>query len=187
MFEAESLVGYKICEVNDIPANTMWLWAGAIGVSSYRGLISPSYNIYRQIDSQYDNVYLDYLLRATPLASIYTTTTARPRITHRRHSQTGKRAFPKMRSMSLFGLLRRLCIISMSRFSIIGTARLRLPTASPNVPTALFVRTAFVVVAARLKYCEEERYIEKRIFKQLRKAECFSARQYRRKGLFSTS
>lgn len=71
MFEAESLVGYKICEVNDIPANTMWLWAGAIGVSSYRGLISPSYNIYRQIDSQYDNVYLDYLLRATPLVQHY--------------------------------------------------------------------------------------------------------------------
>lgn len=71
MFEAESLVGYKICEVNDIPANTMWLWAGAIGVSSYRGLISPSYNIYRQIDNQYDNVYLDYLLRATPLVQHY--------------------------------------------------------------------------------------------------------------------
>lgn len=71
MFEAESLVGYKICEVNDIPANTMWLWAGAIGVSSYRGLISPSYNVYRQIDDQYDNVYLDYLLRATPLVQHY--------------------------------------------------------------------------------------------------------------------
>ena len=71
MFEAESLVGYKICEVNDIPANTMWLWAGAIGVSSYRGLISPSYNIYRQIDNQYDNLYLDYLLRATPLVQHY--------------------------------------------------------------------------------------------------------------------
>ena len=71
MFEAESLVGYKICEVNDIPANTMWLWAGAIGVSSYRGLISPSYNIYRQIDNQYDNLYLDYLLRVTPLVQHY--------------------------------------------------------------------------------------------------------------------
>ena len=71
MFEAESLAGYKICEVNDIPANTMWLWAGAIGVSSYRGLISPSYNIYRQIDNQYDRVYLDYLLRSTPLVQQY--------------------------------------------------------------------------------------------------------------------
>lgn len=33
MFEAETLEGYKICEVGDIAANTMWLWAGAIGVS----------------------------------------------------------------------------------------------------------------------------------------------------------
>lgn len=39
MFEALSLEGYKICEVGDIAANTMWLWAGAIGVSEYRGVI----------------------------------------------------------------------------------------------------------------------------------------------------
>lgn len=46
MFEAETLEGYKICEIGDIAANTMWLWAGAIGVSEYYGVISPSYNIY---------------------------------------------------------------------------------------------------------------------------------------------
>ena len=48
MFESTTLEGYKICEVGDIAANTMWLWAGAIGVSEYRGVISPSYNVYRQ-------------------------------------------------------------------------------------------------------------------------------------------
>ena len=71
MFEAETLEGYKICEVGDIAANTMWLWAGAIGVSNYRGVISPSYNIYRQKGDHYDSTYLDYLLRASPLVQHY--------------------------------------------------------------------------------------------------------------------
>ncbi len=71
MFEAETLEGYKICEIGDIAANTMWLWAGAIGVSQYRGVISPSYNIYRQTSGAYLNQYLDYLLRVTPLVQHY--------------------------------------------------------------------------------------------------------------------
>ena len=71
MFEAESLVGYKICEAGDIAANTMWLWAGAIGVSDYYGVISPSYNVYRQIDNAYDKDYLDCLLRSKPLVQHY--------------------------------------------------------------------------------------------------------------------
>ncbi len=71
MFEAETLEGYKICEVGDIAANTMWLWAGAIGVSRYRGVISPSYNIYRQIKQNYNSAYLDCLLRTSPLVQCY--------------------------------------------------------------------------------------------------------------------
>ncbi len=71
MFEAETLEGYKICEVGDIAANTMWMWAGAVGVSKYRGVISPSYNIYRQTNDSYDADYLDYLLRAAPLVQHY--------------------------------------------------------------------------------------------------------------------
>ena len=71
MFEAETLEGYKICEVGDIAANTMWLWAGAIGVSQYHGVISPSYNIYRQKGTAYNSIFLDYLLRAVPLVEHY--------------------------------------------------------------------------------------------------------------------
>ena len=71
MFEAETLEGYKICEIGDIAANTMWLWAGAIGVSQYRGVISLSYNIYRQKDAAYNPIYLDYLLRISPLVQHY--------------------------------------------------------------------------------------------------------------------
>ena len=71
MFEALTLEGYKICEIGDIAANTMWLWAGAIGVSEYVGVISPSYNVYRQTSSRYNPKYLDYLLRAPMLVQKY--------------------------------------------------------------------------------------------------------------------
>ena len=71
MFEALSLEGYKICEVGDIAANTMWLWAGAIGVSEYRGVISPSYNVYRQRGNYFVPKYLDHLLRAPMLVQEY--------------------------------------------------------------------------------------------------------------------
>ena len=71
MFEALSLAGYKICKIGDIAANTMWMWAGAIGVSQYQGVISPSYNVYRQIGTAYHSKYLDYLLRIPPLVQCY--------------------------------------------------------------------------------------------------------------------
>jgi len=71
MFMSESLVGYKICRVNDIAANTMWMWQGAIGVSKYHGVISPSYNTYRQVNNKYNPDYLDYLLRINPLVDTY--------------------------------------------------------------------------------------------------------------------
>lgn len=71
MFQAESLIGYKKCEVGDIGTNTMWVWQGAIGVSKYAGVISPSYNVYRQKASVYDPRYLDYLLRERKMVDIY--------------------------------------------------------------------------------------------------------------------
>ena len=71
MFEALTLEGYKICDVGDIAANTMWLWAGAIGVSAYSGVISPSYNVYRQKAENFVPGYLDCLLRAPMLVQEY--------------------------------------------------------------------------------------------------------------------
>lgn len=71
MFESLTLEGYKVCEIGDIAANTMWLWAGAIGVSKYRGVISPSYNVYRQKSSEYVPEYLDILLRTPMLVQEY--------------------------------------------------------------------------------------------------------------------
>ncbi len=71
MFQSESLVGYKICRIGDIAANTMWTWQGAIGVSSYFGVISPAYNVYRQIENVYNSRYLDLLLRERKLIDVY--------------------------------------------------------------------------------------------------------------------
>ena len=72
MFMSESLVDYKICHEGDIAANTMWMWQGAIGVSKYYGVISPSYNTYRQKSDTYDADYLEYLLRIPQLVATYT-------------------------------------------------------------------------------------------------------------------
>lgn len=71
MFMSESLVGYKKCEIGDIAANTMWTWQGAIGVSKYSGVISPSYNVYRPIADVYIPEYLDFLLRERSLIDVY--------------------------------------------------------------------------------------------------------------------
>ena len=71
MFMAESLVGYKKVAPDDIAANTMWMWQGAIGVSKYDGVISPSYNVYRQKGNFYDSSFLDYLLREKSLVDVY--------------------------------------------------------------------------------------------------------------------
>lgn len=71
MFMSESLVGYKICHVGDLAANTMWMWQGAIGVSMYEGVISPSYNTYRQRNNDFIPEYLEYLLRIPPLVATY--------------------------------------------------------------------------------------------------------------------
>jgi type I restriction enzyme, S subunit len=51
MFMAESLKGYKLVEPRDLVVNTMWAWMGALGISNYAGIVSPSYAVYR-IDSE---------------------------------------------------------------------------------------------------------------------------------------
>ena len=73
MFQAESLVGYKLCKTGDIAANTMWTWQGAIGVSKFAGVVSPAYNVYRQKSDIFNPQYLDMLLREQQLVDVYHT------------------------------------------------------------------------------------------------------------------
>lgn len=71
MFQAESLVGYKLCKTGDIAANTMWTWQGAIGVSKFAGVVSPAYNVYRPKSDIFNPQYLDMLLRERQLVDVY--------------------------------------------------------------------------------------------------------------------
>jgi len=67
MFKAESYVGHKICRPGDLAVNTMWAWMAALGVSTYEGIISPSYAVYRQRKPErLLSNYADYLLRIAP-------------------------------------------------------------------------------------------------------------------------
>ena len=71
MFMAENLTGYKKCAIGDIPANIMWMWQGAIGVSKYEGIVSPAYYVYRQKGDFFNPRYLDLLLREKHLVDVY--------------------------------------------------------------------------------------------------------------------
>lgn len=72
MFMAESNVGHKVCRKNDLVINTMWAWMGALGVTKYVGLVSPSYGVYRPSGQQVLSDYLDNLLRTRPYVDEYT-------------------------------------------------------------------------------------------------------------------
>jgi len=72
MFLAESNVGHKCCREKDLVINTMWAWMGALGVSRYSGLVSPSYGVYRPFDDRIDPPFLDALLRTSSYVGEYT-------------------------------------------------------------------------------------------------------------------
>jgi len=70
MFKAESYAGHKLCSPGDLVVNTMWAWAGALGVSNYSGIVSPSYAVYRPYHPEKIVIgYIDELLRTRPYIS----------------------------------------------------------------------------------------------------------------------
>ena len=72
MFRAETNVGYKLCRPGDIIINTMWAYMAALGVARQVGLVSPSYNVYRPIDTgRMNSDYVDPLLRTETYRSEY--------------------------------------------------------------------------------------------------------------------
>lgn len=62
---SESLEGYKIVEQNELVINIMLAWLGGLGVSSYRGIVSPAYCVYK-LDERQNPKYMHYLYK-TPM------------------------------------------------------------------------------------------------------------------------
>lgn len=60
---AATLVGYKICNVNDLVINIMLAWKRGLGVSPYDGIVSPSYAVYTPGKSVCP-AYFHYLFRS---------------------------------------------------------------------------------------------------------------------------
>jgi len=63
-FLAETNVGYKRVQPGDLVMNTMWVWMGALGVTSLPGIVSPAYSVYRVQDDRVLPSYADLLYRS---------------------------------------------------------------------------------------------------------------------------
>ena len=74
MFLADSNVGYKVCRPGDIVINTMWAYMAALGVARQKGLVSPSYGVYRPFqDRSLNPDFIDHLLRTETYRTAYLT------------------------------------------------------------------------------------------------------------------
>ena len=51
---------YKLVEPGDFVLNKMKGWSGSLGVSDYRGIVSPSYTVLEPV-KEIDNKYFHYL------------------------------------------------------------------------------------------------------------------------------
>ena len=62
----ESINRYKVVRIDDIVYNSMRLWQGAIGISDYKGIVSPAYTVC-QVKQGADARFCAYLLRRYPV------------------------------------------------------------------------------------------------------------------------
>jgi type I restriction enzyme S subunit len=66
MFKAESYAGHKLCWPGDLVINSLWAWAGGLGVSQHHGIISTAYSVYRSRPSaQINHRFLHELVRSS--------------------------------------------------------------------------------------------------------------------------
>lgn len=67
---APSLVGYKLVNKDDLVINIMLAWNGSLGISRYRGIVSPAYGVYR-ISRDVIPAYLHYLVRSDEYKTLF--------------------------------------------------------------------------------------------------------------------
>lgn len=67
MFKAESYVGYKLCWRGDLVINSLWAWAGGLGVSQHHGIVSSAYGVYRlRPDAAATSAFIHEVVRSSP-------------------------------------------------------------------------------------------------------------------------
>ncbi len=67
MFKAESYLGYKLCWPGDLVINSLWAWAGGLGVSRHHGIISSAYGVYRiRKDAAMTPDFVNAVVRSLP-------------------------------------------------------------------------------------------------------------------------
>lgn len=69
MFKAESYVGHKLCWPGDLVVNSLWAWAGGLGVSDYHGIISTAYSVYRiRPGAPMSSAFVHQVMRSLPFS-----------------------------------------------------------------------------------------------------------------------
>src|SRR5436305_1821668 len=67
MFKAQSYRGYKLCWPGDLVINSLWAWAGGLGVSPHHGIISSAYGVYRlRPNAKTTSSFIHQLVRSAP-------------------------------------------------------------------------------------------------------------------------
>lgn len=67
---SKDLSKYQLVDVGDFVLNNQQAWRGSVGVSKYRGIISPAYFIFR-MSPKIDREFANYLLRSTSCVAYY--------------------------------------------------------------------------------------------------------------------
>ena len=67
---SKDLSKYQLVDVGDFVLNNQQAWRGSVGVSKYRGIISPAYFIFT-MSPKIDRVFANYLLRSTSCVAYY--------------------------------------------------------------------------------------------------------------------
>lgn len=69
---SQDLSGYQNVEVGDLVLNNQQAWRGSVGVSKYRGIISPAYFVYSFL-TMCNYRYMNYLFRDSTMVQQYET------------------------------------------------------------------------------------------------------------------
>lgn len=68
--ESQDLANYKFVDEGYLVLNKMKMWQGSLGVSQYRGIVSPAY-IVCKLSKEVNASYIHYLLRSVHFKTIY--------------------------------------------------------------------------------------------------------------------